>query len=720
MNAKSNGQLQGFIGRLGDLGMVNREFDVAFSSASNLFDYFVVKNVQNAQGLLDFVRRNQLGKAYCIILDKISEPPEGKFNLPCSKCSRLFDLIKFLVPEARKAFYLALKDTLVAENLEDCRKIAFGSSERWRVVCITGEIFNQSGEMIGHSRPVSGKIKLSDSSNPVHQGQSKDSILQEIRSLTEYRSTEESYLESLESDLSNLTFSKSSLEKDLKKLKSEEALLIQNLESSKIRFDILIKRKSEHFEVPSSELIHSKEATLEKLSKFLNLKKEDLLKIETKIENQASRKYSELKQNLEILERKEEKLENELVKNEQKQIQQGIDLQKSEEKLKKLEEIIKNHFNLKEKLLEEKDQNQKAMIEKAGHFNQLESILEEKKEEINLFHKEKQRVDLKIAKIHQDLNKGLERKQTLDKELESLRDQSLALNEQIKKNREKFTEDIFPFLNDPVLQLESSEPTSSLIDEALQDPYSDYTQSQISKLSISLSAIDEQEQIIQESLETIQKDISILEKFKKKIQDFEKKSKKLAELKNIEQEKKNLLLSLKNERLSMFNKGFSEISKCLKEIYRLITAGGDADLEFSDSTDPFSEGVVFTVRPPSKAWKKMTNLSGGEKTLSSLALVFALHIFKPNALYVMDEVDAALDFVNVGIVAHYIKKKTRNAQFVVVSLRYQMFELANQLVGIFKVDGVSSTLCISPYVFVGGENKNQIIQQTANNLKTSE
>jgi structural maintenance of chromosome 4 len=112
----------------------------------------------------------------------------------------------------------------------------------------------------------------------------------------------------------------------------------------------------------------------------------------------------------------------------------------------------------------------------------------------------------------------------------------------------------------------------------------------------------------------------------------------------------------------------------------------------------------------------MTNLSGGEKTLSSLALVFALHTYKPNSLYVMDEVDAALDFMNVGIVAHYIKKKTKNAQFVVVSLRYQMFELADQLVGVYKVSGVSGTLCISPYVFLGKDNSNRIIKQTTDNL----
>jgi structural maintenance of chromosome 4 len=136
----------------------------------------------------------------------------------------------------------------------------------------------------------------------------------------------------------------------------------------------------------------------------------------------------------------------------------------------------------------------------------------------------------------------------------------------------------------------------------------------------------------------------------------------------------------------------------LKEMYQMITLGCDAELELVDSLDPFSEGILFSVRPPKKSWKNISNLSGGEKvtnpipplsalinakqTLSSLALVFALHHYKPTPLYVMDEIDAALDFKNVSIVANYIKERTRNAQFVIISLRNYMFELADRLVGV--------------------------------------
>lgn len=79
-----------------------------------------------------------------------------------------------------------------------------------------------------------------------------------------------------------------------------------------------------------------------------------------------------------------------------------------------------------------------------------------------------------------------------------------------------------------------------------------------------------------------------------------------------------------------------------------------------------------------------------------MALVFALHHFKPTPLYVMDEIDAALDFRNVSIVANYIKERTRNAQFIIISLRNNMFELADRLVGIYKTDNCTKTVAISP------------------------
>lgn len=150
--------------------------------------------------------------------------------------------------------------------------------------------------------------------------------------------------------------------------------------------------------------------------------------------------------------------------------------------------------------------------------------------------------------------------------------------------------------------------------------------------------------------------------------------------------------------------GFNKICLSLKEVYQMITLGGDAELELVDSLNPFNEGVYLSVRPPNKSWKKLTNLSGGERTLSSLSLIFALHKYNPTPFYIMDEIDAALDFKNILIVGHYIKEQSQNVQFIVVSLRNNMFELADRLVGVYKLENCSRSLFIDPGIYAVSHN----------------
>jgi len=178
--------------------------------------------------------------------------------------------------------------------------------------------------------------------------------------------------------------------------------------------------------------------------------------------------------------------------------------------------------------------------------------------------------------------------------------------------------------------------------------------------------------------------------------------KRYAEFKDVNEKRSQAVAevdALRKQRHNEFMEAFRNIRYKLKEMYQMLTMGGDAELELVDTFDPFSEGLQFSVRPPRKAWKNITNLSGGEKTLSSLALVFALHHFKPTPLYVMDEIDAALDFKNVSIVANYVKSAARNAQFVIISLRNNMFELANRLVGIYKTDNCTGSLAVNPVCY---------------------
>lgn len=227
------------------------------------------------------------------------------------------------------------------------------------------------------------------------------------------------------------------------------------------------------------------------------------------------------------------------------------------------------------------------------------------------------------------------------------------------------------------------------------------------------------EQLSQYDREALKYDIGLLEEERDKlsssvnmsaIQEYRNKAKEysdrfgdLDEVTLRRDATRNVYEDMRRKRLEEFMIGFGDITLKLKEMYQMITLGGDAELELVDSLDPFSEGIVFSVRPPKKSWKNIANLSGGEKTLSSLALVFALHHYKPTPLYVMDEIDAALDFKNVSIVANYIKERTKNAQFVIISLRNNMFELADRLVGIYKTNDTTKSVTINPKLFGGPE-----------------
>ena len=142
-------------------------------------------------------------------------------------------------------------------------------------------------------------------------------------------------------------------------------------------------------------------------------------------------------------------------------------------------------------------------------------------------------------------------------------------------------------------------------------------------------------------------DLGVLREYRRRVEEHATRSADLAESLESRDTAKKRCDELRKLRLEGFMEGFSIISMRLKEMYQMITMGGNAELELVDSLDPFSEGILFSVMPPKKSWKNISNLSGGEKTLSSLALVFALHHYKPTPLYVMDEIDAALDFRNV-------------------------------------------------------------------------
>ncbi len=124
-----------------------------------------------------------------------------------------------------------------------------------------------------------------------------------------------------------------------------------------------------------------------------------------------------------------------------------------------------------------------------------------------------------------------------------------------------------------------------------------------------------------------------------------------------------------------------------------------------DSDEPYLDGIKYHAMPPLKRFRDMENLSGGEKTMAALALLFAVHSYQPSPFFVLDEVDAALDNANVARIANYIRQHAGpGMQFVVISLKTGLFQNSDTLVGIYRDQtGNSSkalTLDVSPILLV--------------------
>ncbi|KAF8937499.1 Structural maintenance of chromosomes protein 1 [Dissophora ornata] len=156
--------------------------------------------------------------------------------------------------------------------------------------------------------------------------------------------------------------------------------------------------------------------------------------------------------------------------------------------------------------------------------------------------------------------------------------------------------------------------------------------------------------------------------------------------------------AVKQERYDRFNRAFQHISEKIDEIYKSLTCstafpmGGTAYLSLEDTEEPYLDGIRYHAMPPLKRFRDMDQLSGGEKTMAALALLFAIHSFRPSPFFVLDEVDAALDNMNVARIGHYLQEHaSENLQFIVISLKSSLYERGQGLVGIYRDQGANSS-----------------------------
>ncbi|KAL0490612.1 structural maintenance of chromosome SMC1 [Acrasis kona] len=149
--------------------------------------------------------------------------------------------------------------------------------------------------------------------------------------------------------------------------------------------------------------------------------------------------------------------------------------------------------------------------------------------------------------------------------------------------------------------------------------------------------------------------------------------------------------AIKKKRFDTFMKAFDSIQNAIDGIYKDLTRsktfkmGGTAHISLDDPDEPYLQGIKYNAMPPTKRYRALVQLSGGEKTIAALALLFAIHQFRPSPFFILDEVDAALDAANVNKIGNYVKNKAgKDAQFLVISLKENFFGRADSLVGVYR------------------------------------
>ncbi|KAK4393112.1 Structural maintenance of chromosomes protein 4, partial [Sesamum angolense] len=690
------------------------KYDTAISTACPGLDYIVVETTAAAQACVELLRSQNLGVATFMILEKQAHHvPRLKERIVTPEgVPRLFDLINVQDERMKLAFFAALGNTILAENIDQATRIAYGGKkEFWRVVTLEGALFEKSGTMTGGGgKPRGGKMGTSIRAASV-SGEAMANAEKELSDLVEslsnirkklgdavkhYRDSEKA-ISPLE-----MEFAKSQKEVDSLKLLLSD--LEKQLDSLKAASEPLKDEVARLKEL--GNIISAEEKEIERLMQGSKQLKEKASELQNKIENAGGERLKNQKS-------KVNKIQSDIDKNSTEINRRKVQIETGQKTIKKLTKGIEESRNEKERLMGEKEKLSSTFKE----IEQKAFIVQEnykKTQEVSamfLFACDTRQIDIIMGKMifidqHKDvldqaksdyekLKKIVDELRTSEVDAEyKLQDKRKACKElEIKgKAYKKKLDDLQVALSKHMEQIHKD-----LVDpEKLQTVLTDVTLGETCDLKRALEMVA----LLEAQLKDMNPNLDSISEYREKVSLY---NERVADLNLITQQRDDVKKQYdewRKRRLDEFMAGFNTISLKLKEMYQMITLGGDAELELVDSLDPFSEGVVFSVRPPKKSWKNIANLSGGEKTLSSLALVFALHHYKPTPLYVMDEIDAALDFKNVSIVGHYVKDRTKDAQFIIISLRNNMFELADRLVGIYKTDNCTKSITINPGSFV--------------------
>ena len=662
MKESGRGALRGIHGPVSQLITVKEKYSAAIETALGAaVQHIVVDNETDAKRAMGFLKEHRAGRATFLPITAIKGRVLSEQGLDDQYgfVSIASDLVSYDNKYSEIIRWL-LGRTAVAEDIDSAIVIAKKYSYRFRIVTLDGQVINAGGSMTGGSRVQNAGILSRGNEIERLKGslasmqKELDGMLSDYKLLSEDASAAKAELEGAEGDL----------------LRAKE---------ENIRREGELKLASDKLSSVSSgvkELLEEKE-TLEK-------------RIES-VSSGAEAARSQIDELKETLENKEKELES--ITGDSKTLQKN-----REEVASKAAEIRLRIVSLQKDVEANTDEVTRLKNRKTGHLDRLSELdgeireIEEKNDELRAL-TERLSADEKALKAnHGDaqnqINELISQRDELEKQANDLRLHERAKSEE----RERLSGDIARLEERKIaMRNEYDNLTSKLYDEyQLTRREAAALEIEIDDYSLAAKRLSELKSQIR-ALGSV--NVSAIEEYKEVSERYEFLSGQISDVETSRAELNKMIDDLTGKMAEQFREQFNRINSCFGQTFIELFGGGKAELRLEDERDVLGSDIEIKVQPPGKNVQNINLLSGGEKGLSAIALLFAILKVTPAPFCIFDEVEAALDDVNVSRYAQYVRRMTKNTQFILITHRRGTMEEADVLYGVtMQEKGVSKLL----------------------------
>ena len=644
-----NKNLQGIQGALGQVIEVPSKFEKSIEAALGAYMQNIITNDESsAKFAINYLKKNNLGRVTFLPMNIIKSNKIDTRNIKVgtSFIGIASDLIKF-DDKYRNIIENILGRTIIIDNIDNAIKFAKENNHKFKVVTLDGEILNPGGSLTGGSLRVSGNIL------------SRKRLINEYREKIELLKAEidRLYIEKNEAD-NNTKITREKLKQisiDITSLDKE--IIIENAELNKFKEEIKsLKISVEKLENEKDGLGSNLEYILEK-SKLI---KDDILSIDTKHDEnklQIESLTNKLKEYNSLYEDDKLKFDNlnlNLVKH--NQIYESIirDIQRISEENKTLEnKYVQIEKSLNDKTIETSKLEEDIVIEETEKISLNKQLVDNTR---SLETKKLSKESLK-EKL-EDLNKE---SKNIDRQYIDLKESLFKVEskiERLKSNREDHINSLFEKYEITLDQAIEMKDDNLDVDKR----YLENIRKEIRNLgNVNLDSIKEYEHI-------------------KERHDFYSEQKKDLE-QSIEVIEK-LIYELEENMKKEFESNFNKINENFKFVYKRLFGGGNGELKIVDKNNILESDIEITAQPPGKKMKNLNLLSGGEKALTAISILFSIILAKPTPFCILDEIEAPLDDANIFRFGEFLKELSNDTQFISVTHRRGTMEAADYIYGV--------------------------------------